>query len=400
MRNHIVDKIMVEYPILFNIELILIMLAVSLPIKKNNYNRKDKSLTYSLRGIAIIGIIIHHLTRHILNNPNGYPLFYDLGYLGVGVFLFLSGYGNVKSYNINKLKNYWEKKFVKIFLPYVFFVTIIIMGNFFIWGVKESYIKAIMQMVGMFNIIGEYWYVPYLILCYLIFYLIMRLDIDNNLKIYLFIFSSVIFLLQDGLGNAEFNVFSFQFGAIFAIKEDRIKEILQVKFKKNMKLNICVLIIGVVTNLMSKRLSEGKISLVIYVILIFSIIKILKFYKHKHVFLVIVMLLGSLFQLSVFKQSDSLCISISSLCFLIVIINIFFINKVRYISKGYEFLGKISYELYLSHFIFMKLFDFILYRFDIIVTFPIYLIFIVLLSFILNYIFKKLTFFLMKGIDL
>lgn len=57
------------------------------------------------KGIALIFVIVSHMPRvfggHFLN---------PLGYFGVAVFLFLSGYGLQKSYDKNRLQKFWEKE--------------------------------------------------------------------------------------------------------------------------------------------------------------------------------------------------------------------------------------------------------------------------------------------------
>ena len=107
----------------FFLEGSMFTLIVILIFKSKHLEREEDVFSYattnSMRGVAMLGIILHHI-----KNSLGVSSFFlgSMGYLGTSVFFFISGYGNELS--LTKLDNitfkwFW-KKLKKIYFPYVF----------------------------------------------------------------------------------------------------------------------------------------------------------------------------------------------------------------------------------------------------------------------------------------
>lgn len=136
----------------------------------------------NLMGFAIIWVLLYHF--HL-----SCPIFKEVsmvGYAGVDIFLFLSGFGLF--YSLNKMKNYSFKVYFahrirRIFPTYIvvgFFLSMFILhDSFYLWLWKST-------TLGFWtNSIYYEWYVPSLVFCYLIFPLGYKLLIKND-KYYLY----------------------------------------------------------------------------------------------------------------------------------------------------------------------------------------------------------------------
>ena len=82
-----------------------------------NYTIFGRDSTDSLRGLAMLGIILHHI-----HNRLGLcsPIISQVGYLATGLFFFISGYGNMLSINKkNDINVKWfVRKLLKIYVPF------------------------------------------------------------------------------------------------------------------------------------------------------------------------------------------------------------------------------------------------------------------------------------------
>ena len=81
---------------------------------RNNLNFLSKEHFLYLKGLAIAAILIGHI-----GNFSGRTWFTPLGGIGVAIFLFCSGYGLTKSYEKNGLKQYWRKKLIGVYGPFL-----------------------------------------------------------------------------------------------------------------------------------------------------------------------------------------------------------------------------------------------------------------------------------------
>lgn len=131
----------------------------------------SKQNTNNLRGIAITIIAIHHLVL-VTQDPGLLTPFKGLGYLGVSVFFFLSGYGLTFSYlnGIDYFRDFFSKRMIKIFLPFILVNILHLMINYIFYGVPYSFIEFISLAVGIKLIDGTMWYINVLLFWYICFY--------------------------------------------------------------------------------------------------------------------------------------------------------------------------------------------------------------------------------------
>ena len=118
--------------------------------------------TTVLRGMAAIIIAVFHVfiewqLPRVVN---------VMGSISVALFLLLSGFGIHESYKTNGLKDYWHKKLKRIIIPYWLFLTVVTLFKGFP-GWKPF-------LLDFCFIESEFWFIPYLMWCYLAYWIIQR----------------------------------------------------------------------------------------------------------------------------------------------------------------------------------------------------------------------------------
>ncbi len=173
-------------------------------IKKSPITLEESN---SMRGVAILFIVIHnlvHLLVPIKENEFAYTphmlssfldsiitapgtltanVFSFLGWYGVPVFLFLSGYGLVRKYEVQLaqvsltfwqfIKSHWIKMLLLMLIPYLMFVFF----DYLLYGERISLVSIIKHLCFASNIWpeeinpGVYWYFGLIIQLYACYYL-------------------------------------------------------------------------------------------------------------------------------------------------------------------------------------------------------------------------------------
>lgn len=153
--------------------------------KKDQFHDDSTSLdvTKSLRGLAALGVILHHISQEGTFQQAGgrgklgeMAIFVNAGFLFVSIFFFWSGFGLIKS--MNKKENYFDdflkKRVVKTMLV-PFYVNVILYAIYaLIRGVKWPVAKWITNFTGLTLMNGYAWYPIVAILLYLAFYFIFK----------------------------------------------------------------------------------------------------------------------------------------------------------------------------------------------------------------------------------
>ena len=170
----------------------------------------SKKGTLSLKGLAILMIIVQHLGQnyHVgVVNP--------LGPIGVFIFLFCSGYGLQQSYKISGTKRYFRKKLVKVYIP--FLVSILLFCVF-------TKILKLHVDINIFNFMflidlpqGSFWYLRLQFYWYFVFWILKNLKIPNKANTICMMGLSVLTIFLSSF-NALYiwQVFSFPMGVIAA----------------------------------------------------------------------------------------------------------------------------------------------------------------------------------------
>ena len=264
--------------------------------KQYDGNLLSVNISNILRGIAILLVILQHISGHLGTN-----IFTPMGGTGVAIFLFLSGFGLNESFKKKGFTDFWKNRVIKVFIPYIILITILTV--IYNRGGVKNYLYDIL------GIKTSYWYIAFLLKQYILFYICTKFFC--KVKLYIFILCSIIFLFTFPNIEAE-QSFSFLTGVLISEYYQDIKRMVE---KRYLVVSIIFFIIGTIflgiKQLHFIRLYEGHY--------IYSIIQL-------------------------FIKLPYALLFISIVHYLNILIS----------SRFLKFSGKISYELYLVHMIFLQ----------------------------------------------
>ena len=164
---------------------IILFFFISPKIKDSRSNKFisfDNSLY--LRGIAILLVIFQHIGGNFGTN-----LLTPLGGTGVAIFLVLSGFGLNESFKKKGLDYYWRNRIIRVFIPYFILISIIscFSDNF---NLKN-------YLFDIFGIKTSYWYIAFLLKQYILYYIATRFFYQFRLQIIFIISIISIFILPN-----------------------------------------------------------------------------------------------------------------------------------------------------------------------------------------------------------
>lgn len=291
----------------------------------------DKKCSKKIKGLLSVLIVIHHLSLYI-RYTFLFKIFSTVGIIVVAAFFFYSGYGLMNSYlnNDNYLEKFFKKRVMKLLLPYILALTV----TFFTFLLTKYKLTPKEIFNSFFDgepVVRFSWYVQVILYFYILFYVAAKL-FKNKVKINVVIFAGTIFYCLFAtkylsMGNWWVNsCFSFFAGIYWTSYKDKYSVI-----NKNIKKVVCYLII---------------VSFVSVIILgvqfLTSGYTIHDFFQYNEL------------ADCVMKKPVSI-VFMNILCVSLMIIMFCILRKVKLNDKVFNFLGKISFELYLYHGIIMYL---------------------------------------------
>ena len=327
-----------------------VVFFVSLFIGSKRCNKKEfdedflsKKQTNTIKGFCAAGIILHHLAQKTaapwLNSQyiiHGLDFFVNIGYLFVGTFLFISGYGLYKSYKTNDsyFDNYFSRRIFPLTIAYI--MTSLI--YYIYYPISSTYT----------------WYVFAILVCYILFYLgfknIKKEYISFTIVTIGIVLYSVIcnFFM---LGGWWYNTIGlFVIGLVFAKFEKGI-----VSFIKKVYLPFFVLciVITIACNMYGRY----------YEVIIFNV-KEESIYNLYSLYIIIFRFIAAI-----------------GFTFTIILIAL----KFRFNSRIYTFYGFISLEFYLIQGLFVQMFSYCYFNESIeplyyIKSIPLYIIVVISIS--------------------
>lgn len=314
----------------------------------------------SIRGMLAVLIVIHHFSG-MIEEKSMFFLFNHIGYLVVALFLFLSGYG--LAYGVQNKPGYISGvKFLytripKLVIPY--WVAVIIYAVGYFASGEQIILKAILlSFVSFKNIVGSSWYIFESIVLYIIFFLSFKI---KNRKIALSVLFALVavcaigFYFSDSFSDVWYrSIFAFPLGVFYSLKKDKIESILL----KRSVIRYIVLILSLIVLLISR-----------YACVLFDL-------KYLQV----------LFDIT------------SSAMFALVAV--IMLRKIKLGNKALSFLGNISFEIYLVHFLLVKLIYSLYFngQINLLLYFVISIASTILAAYIMNFIDRSLTKLYMKAI--
>jgi hypothetical protein len=186
--------------------IVLILFGCKFAWRKNEFNDDFLSLdvTKSLRGLAAIGVILHHISQEsAFQKVKELSPFVNAGFYFVAIFFFCSGFGLIKSLKSkeNYLDGFLKNRVLKtIIVP--FYVCVLIYGIYkLIIGVKMPVAHWITNLLGL-TLMNDYaWYPIVLAILYIAFYFIFKYVKNRKLcfaLMFLVIFAQGVFFAVTG----------------------------------------------------------------------------------------------------------------------------------------------------------------------------------------------------------
>lgn len=204
-----------------------------------NYLKKDigtfslninKEQTTIMKAMAILFVLITHYPKFGFFTRN----FNGLGAWGVSIFLFLSGYGLYASYESKGEKDFCKKRFKQVYIPFYILMFILTCVNIFILKKTFSFKFLVLSVIGIypFNCLDPtMWYITYITIWYVMFYIIIKLFKNKKTLQMLFFLISIMLIEKMALhpafggGGAIFYSFFFPLGIYYYyfLKKEEIK---------------------------------------------------------------------------------------------------------------------------------------------------------------------------------
>ena len=288
--------------------LLLISLFVYL-IPRTDVDYLSNKSTKSLKGLLAILIIFHHISQKITTGEN----FSNFEYMGryiVALFFFLSGYGLYFQYsnNANYMKNFLRKRLVRIFIPFYVFIVIYIIYRATLGEViNVDFFLSFWKDHS--NIIYNGWFINSIIVLYVIFY-VSFVRKDSKTSFYILTVLTLVYIFwkayQDH-GDWEYvSIMAFLLG-IFWMKNRSFIE-------KCIEKNYFIFLVS--------------FSILMYIFRHYEVIMKKIDITNKYVYYGIV---------------GNLCTMVFVVYFLLLT------NKLNFSNKYLDFLGDISFEIYMIH---------------------------------------------------
>ena len=228
------------FKIYFNFNLVTFLLAfLFLYLLNDLWNRKnwrphndtrlDLIVTYRnhLMGIAILLVLLWHIICvHPIYSLNPLYLLNQIGFLGVDIFVFLSGFGLTCGY-LNRelnLKRYYYRRVLRIYVLYWFFLLICLIENDFAFPFVNIAINVFNLQYWFYQLrppkgyLNYGWFLSFLIVLYAIYPIYLKLFVKTEQKFLLTLGSSALIItfhfcfLDTGWGISSFRIPSFLMG--------------------------------------------------------------------------------------------------------------------------------------------------------------------------------------------
>ena len=133
----------------------------------------SREQTRALKGTFAVFVILHHLCTYLADTFASLLFFKYLGYLMVGGFFLISGYGlmhSVKS-KPNYLKGFFKKRILSLLVPFYIINAGYLFLNYFLITDPAAFKNYMIR--SLFGL--HLWYVPVIIILYLAFFLSFKI---------------------------------------------------------------------------------------------------------------------------------------------------------------------------------------------------------------------------------
>ena len=182
----------------------------------------NRRTTDVLRGYAIMSIMLHHMVLRMSSASILIP-FRLVGYLGVSIFFFLSGYGLYHAYEKKKdiyVKGFMLKRIESVYVPAVIAQLFFMLAMMIVFHQQYKPLAFLRGLLGLYPVDSSQWYVLAALYHYFVFWLSIRfLKAWKHRTIFLFAAAVVYFVFCVLMGfskNWYDTAFCFSLGVTFA----------------------------------------------------------------------------------------------------------------------------------------------------------------------------------------
>lgn len=194
-----------------------------------------KSNTDILKGLSIIVVILSHIALFTKTGGLVHKVFINSGFLAVSIFLFVSGYGLI--IQSSKKENYLKGFYKKVLYLYLVFVisniVVTILNNLFLntsYGIKDIIISSLKFKFANGR---ELWFVAIIIFMYINFYVAYKLFKGKTSLLVVLIGTALYIALCKifGKGTWWYNTaICFTIGILFSIHKEKIEKFYKSKY--------------------------------------------------------------------------------------------------------------------------------------------------------------------------
>lgn len=289
----------------------LIGIVFFIPVKRKTINgvALDKAMTNRMKGLACIMVVVGHATKQ-LDGKLVFSITNNLGFIALGIFFFISGYGLMHSF-INKenyLRGFLKRRLLLILIPFwssnIFFCCYSL-----IIGEKYSLKEIIERLIGIKLFVVHDWYIQTIIIFYVLFFIMAKVLKNNNRVLIGILAVTIIMICLSQLNvtyipNNTCSCSTFFVGALLAYNKKIVERIV----------------------LMSSR----WIMLIAFVaVMFYSYTFILRYHTFDSLLL--------------FKIGEFIC------PLLVVFVVLFIVNKYSFGNRLFDLICICSYEVFLMH---------------------------------------------------
>lgn len=188
-----------------------------------------------LKAISIVSIILSHFWGWICPLPIVISTFASsISRSGVEIFLFLSGYGLMCSYKNNALRRFWVKRFQRIYIPLLLVTVPQLILSIWLYrnNIGDMYITStFLSALGLYpnNLLdGTLWFVPFVLLQYTVFYSSFKwTDKRKYNYCFLIVGTLLVYILFKKyftwVNECDIYAFAFLFGIIYTETKSEMK---------------------------------------------------------------------------------------------------------------------------------------------------------------------------------
>ncbi len=229
------------------IAFVIVFLAFTRTLKDGEQGF-GRDTTASLRGLAMICILFHHVYNKVGGSS---PILGSLGYIVTGLFFFISGYGNTLSLKKVEIKLSWlYKKIIKLYIPFliaycIYFITLML----FYQDKRPSASEIFIDVISLSLPNSWSWFPKIILLCFTIHWVTRKLCRKiyvRNILILLLLMAYIFMMRSLGFASWWYNsVLCYPIGCIVA-QPSLFDELLgYIKRKKYISFIIFALLFGI-----------------------------------------------------------------------------------------------------------------------------------------------------------